>query len=97
MAFVRKLSILKMIGIFLVGCLATYGQSATMVRLGEKGVNRLRQELFDKLHQDLVGVPHGGDTLGNDNDCGVFQVLGEGLPDGGLRGGVHRRGRHRHR
>ena len=46
------LSILKMIGIFLVGCLATYGQSATMVRLGEKGVNRLRQELFDKL-QDL--------------------------------------------
>ncbi len=46
------LSILKMVGVFLVGCLATYGQSATMVRLGEKGVNRLRQELFDKL-QDL--------------------------------------------
>ena len=57
------LAILKLIGIYVVGCLATYGQSATMVRLAQRGVNRLRKDLFDKL-QDLPlayfdNHPHG--------------------------------------
>ncbi len=43
------LSILGLVGVYLLGCLATYGQSATMVRLAQRGVNRLRRDLFDKL------------------------------------------------
>ena len=46
------LAILKLVGVYLLGCLATYGQSAAMVRLAQKGVNRLRRDLFDAL-QDL--------------------------------------------
>ena len=46
------LAIGKLIGVYLCGCLATYAQSATMVRMAQKGVNRLRKDLFDKL-QDL--------------------------------------------
>ena len=45
-------SIAVLVGIYLLGGLATYGQSATMVRLAQRGVNRLRKDLFDKL-QDL--------------------------------------------
>ncbi|MDD5938286.1 MAG: ABC transporter ATP-binding protein, partial [Clostridiales bacterium] len=45
-------AILKLVAVYLLGCLATYGQSATMVRLAQRGVNRLRQDLFDRL-QDL--------------------------------------------
>ncbi len=45
-------SIAMLVGVYLLGCLATYGQSATMVRLAQRGVNRLRKDLFDKL-QDL--------------------------------------------
>lgn len=43
------LSILKLIGVYLVGCLATYLQSAVMIKLAQKGINRLRKDLFDKL------------------------------------------------
>lgn len=39
-------------GIYLVGSIASYGQAAMTVRVSQKGVNRLRKELFDKL-QDL--------------------------------------------
>ena len=46
------LSLLGLLCVYLVGAGATYLQSATMVRLAQKGVNRLRKELFDKL-QDL--------------------------------------------
>ena len=42
-------AILVLICIYLVGCAATYGQSAIMVRLAQRGVNRLRKDLFDKL------------------------------------------------
>ena len=45
-------SIAVLVGIYLLGCLATYGQAAVMVRLAQRGVNRLRKDLFDKL-QDL--------------------------------------------
>ncbi len=52
-----------LVGVYLLGCLATYGQSALMVRLAQRGVNRLRSDLFDKL-QDLPLAyfdkhPHG--------------------------------------
>ena len=45
-------SIAMLVGVYLLGCLATYGQAAVMVRLAQRGVNRLRKDLFDKL-QDL--------------------------------------------
>ncbi len=45
-------SIFKLIGIYAAGALATYLQAAIMVRLAQRGVNRLRYDLFDKL-QDL--------------------------------------------
>ena len=45
-------AIAVLVGIYLIGCLATYGQAAVMVRLAQRGVNRLRKDLFDKL-QDL--------------------------------------------
>ena len=57
------LAISKLVGIYLIGCLATYGQSATMVRLAQRGVNRLRRDLFDKLQQLPLSYfdkhPHG--------------------------------------
>ncbi len=56
-------SVLLLVGIYLVGCLATYGQSATMVRLAQKGINRLRRDLFDKLQELPLSYfdkhPHG--------------------------------------
>ena len=42
-------SVLLLITVYAAGALATYFQSAAMVRLAQKGVNRLRRELFDKL------------------------------------------------
>ena len=42
-------SALLLITIYAAGALATYFQAAAMVRLAQKGVNRLRRELFDKL------------------------------------------------
>ena len=56
-------AILVLVGIYLLGCLATYGQSATMVRLAQRGVNRLRKDLFDKLQNLPLSYfdqhPHG--------------------------------------
>ena len=56
-------AILGLAGIYLLGCLATYGQSAAMVRLAEKGVNRLRKDLFDSLQKLPLSYfdqhPHG--------------------------------------
>ena len=45
------LSIAKLVSVFLVGCLATYFQSATMVRIAQRGVAQLRKDLFDKLQE----------------------------------------------
>ncbi|MBR4098401.1 MAG: ABC transporter ATP-binding protein [Clostridium sp.] len=42
-------SIAVLVVIYLFGCAATYAQSAAMVRVAQKGVNQLRQDLFDKL------------------------------------------------
>ena len=57
------LSILKLVGVYLLGCLATYAQSATMVRIAQRGVKQLRQDLFDKLQELPLSYfdkhPHG--------------------------------------
>ncbi len=45
-------SIAALIAVYLLGSAATYCQSATMVQLAERGVSRLRRDLFDRL-QDL--------------------------------------------
>ncbi len=56
-------AILGLAAVYLLGCLATYGQSAAMVRLAEKGVNRLRKDLFDSLQKLPLSYfdqhPHG--------------------------------------
>jgi len=46
------LGILRLLGIYLIGAAATYAQAALMVQLAQRGVNRMRKELFDRL-QDL--------------------------------------------
>ena len=57
------LAILKLVAIYLLGCVAIYCQSAIMIRLAQKGTNRLRKELFDKLQQLPLSYfdrhPHG--------------------------------------
>ena len=45
-------ALLPLLCIYLVGVAASYLQMATMARLAQKGVNRLRKDLFDAL-QDL--------------------------------------------
>ena len=45
-------AILLLVAVELLSAAATYGQSAIMVQLAQRGVNRLRRDLFDKL-QDL--------------------------------------------
>ncbi len=56
-------AILKLVCIYLVGCVATYCQSALMVRLAQRGVNRLRKDLFDRLQSLPLSYfdkhPHG--------------------------------------
>ena len=57
------LSILKLVVIYLLGCAATYLQSATMVRIAQRGVKQLRKDLFDKLQELPLSYfdkhPHG--------------------------------------
>ena len=57
------LAIAKLVGIYLLGGLATYFQAAAMVRIAQKGVNQLRRDLFDKLQQLPLSYfdkhPHG--------------------------------------
>ena len=56
-------SVLKLAVIYLFGGAAAYGQAATMVQLAQRGVNRLRRDLFDKLQQLPLSYfdrhPHG--------------------------------------
>ena len=49
--------------IYMVGAAASYLQSITMARLAQKGSNRLRKDLFDKL-QDLPISYYDGHTHG---------------------------------
>ena len=44
-------TILTMLGIYAVGALCSYAQSAIMAQLAHRGVNRLRSELFDKMQR----------------------------------------------
>ena len=56
-------AIARLVGIYLLGSLATYCQSATMVQLAQRGINRLRHDLFDKLQSLPLSFfdrhPHG--------------------------------------
>ena len=56
-------AIVKLVCVYLLGCVATYAQSATMVRVAQKGVKQLRQDLFDKLQELPLSYfdkhPHG--------------------------------------
>ena len=57
------LAIAKLVGVYLLGCVATYAQSATMVRIAQRGVRQLRQDLFDRLQELPLSYfdkhPHG--------------------------------------
>ncbi len=57
------LAILRLVAVYLVGCVAIYFQSAIMIRLAQRGTNRLRKELFEKLQQLPLSYfdrhPHG--------------------------------------
>ena len=44
-------TLLLMLALFLLGSACTYGQQAIMVQLAQRGVARLRTELFDKLQR----------------------------------------------
>ncbi len=56
-------AILRLVGIYLLGCFATYFQAAAMVRIAQKGVKQLRRDLFDKLQELPLSYfdkhPHG--------------------------------------
>ena len=45
------LAIAKLAGVYLLGVLAAYGQSASMIRVAHRGVTQLRKDLFDRLQQ----------------------------------------------
>jgi len=72
------LSILKLVGVYLVGCLATYGQSAAMVRMAQRGINRLRKDLFDRLQELPLSYfdkhPHGELMSRFTNDADNVQI-----------------------
>ena len=57
------LAILKLVCVYLLGCAATYAQSAIMVQVAQRGVKQLRQDLFDKLQKLPLSYfdkhPHG--------------------------------------
>ena len=56
-------AVLVLIAVELLSAAATYGQSAIMVQLAQRGVNRLRRDLFDKLQNLPLSYfdrhPHG--------------------------------------
>ncbi len=56
-------SILVLFGIFIVGVICTYIQSATMAVLAQKAANKLRRDLFDALESMPISYfdrhPHG--------------------------------------
>src|SRR5699024_7562943 len=74
---------------FLLGLidLLVYGAGLQQLLMGAPG-----GDVVVVQDQDLVGVLHRGDALGDHDDGGVLQVFGEGGPDGRLGGGVHRGG-----
>ena len=55
--------VLKLIAIYAVGWVCTYGQSGIMVQLAQRGTNRLRKELFDHMQTLPLSYfdkhPHG--------------------------------------
>ena len=63
------------------------GVGLQQVVVGVKGVDPAVVQ-----HQDAVGPLHAGHPLGDDDFCGAGDLLGKGLPDLGVGGGVHRGG-----
>jgi len=57
------LAVGKLVLIYLLGIVAAYGQAASMVRIAQRGVKQLRQDLFEKLQQLPLSFfdqhPHG--------------------------------------
>ena len=55
--------VLKLLGIYAVGWVCTYGQPGIMVQLAQRGTNRLRKELFDHMQTLPLSYfdkhPHG--------------------------------------
>lgn len=53
----------KLALVYLLGCAASYVQSAAMIQVAQRGVKRLRKELFDKLQELPLSYfdkhPHG--------------------------------------
>ncbi len=56
-------SILRLLGVYAVAAVCSYGQSALMAQLAQRGCNTLRRELFDKLQTLPLSYfdqhPHG--------------------------------------
>ena len=71
-------ALLSLVCLYLLGALASYGQSAMMVRLAQKGVNRLRKELFDKMQELPLSYfdkhPHGEVMSRFTNDADNVQL-----------------------
>ena len=55
--------VVKLLGIYALGWVCTYAQSAVMVQLAQRGTNRLRKDLFDHLQTLPLSYfdrhPHG--------------------------------------
>ena len=70
--------VLKLVGIYAVGWVCTYGQSAVMVQLAQRGVNRLRKDLFDHLQTLPLSYfdrhPHGELMSRFTNDADYVQL-----------------------
>ena len=65
--------------VYLLACAAAYGQSAVMVRLAQRSVNRLRKELFDHLQTLPLHYfdqhPHGELMSRFTNDADNVQAM----------------------
>ena len=57
------LAVARLVGVYLIGALAAYLQAVAMLRLAQKGTNRLRKDLFDALQNLPLSYfdqhPHG--------------------------------------
>jgi len=74
-------AILRLVVIYLLGAVAVYCQAAVMVQLAQRGMNRLRRDLFDKLQQLPLNYfdqhPHGELMSRFTNDADNVQLAME--------------------
>ena len=73
--------VFKLIGIYALGWVCTYAQSAIMVQLAQRGTNRLRKDLFDHLQTLPLSYfdrhPHGELMSRFTNDADNVQMAME--------------------